>query len=281
MFVPIITVVDRFVYIDNLEKNEYNSPVFSLLKGVFLMKKAFALLLAVLMVLLAACGTQPDPVATPDTPWATPDTPATFDEPEKPTEPPQPTTLANDLFDPEASAAIIGNWTTVITLGGDIFNLTDMEATVEMTLVYQLGADGTYYRGVPQEEYHAAIAAYGEAVEQFMIDRLYATFTAEKLIEEVSKKKIDALWEETEKANAELQAKRFVEGLFLDYRFSQLNSSGDYYEEDGVIWFSQEDGTYEPCSYNVSEMGLMVTKVENEKLYKQLGLEIPLLLTKA
>jgi hypothetical protein len=244
------------------------------------MKKAFALLLAVLTLLLCACGGDPvDPVATPDIP-ATPDTAATPDEPTTTTTEPPTTTLANDLFDPEASAEIIGSWTTVITLGGDMFNLTDMEATVQMNLLYQLNADGTYYRGVPEEEYHTAIADYGAAVEQFLIDRFYAKFKAEKLIEEVSKKKIDALWEETEKANAELQAKRFVEGLFLDYRFSQLNSRGDYYEEDGVIWFSLEDGTYEPCSYNVSDLGLMVTKVENEKLYKQLGLELPLLLTK-
>ena len=246
------------------------------------MKKIFALLLAVLTVLLAACGRQPDPVATPDTPLAaTPDTASTPDEPVQPTEAPQPTTLANDRFDPEASAPIIGSWTTVITLDGEMFNLTDMEATVQMNLVYQLNSDGTYYRGVNQEEYHAAIADYGTAVEQFLIDRFYATFKAEKLIEGVSKKKIDALWEETEKAGAEEQAKRFVEGLYLDYRFSQLNGSGDYYEENGIIWFSQEDGSYEPCSYNVSDIGLTVTQVENIKLYDQLGLEIPLLLTKA
>jgi len=245
------------------------------------MKKIFALLLAVLTVLLAACGSEPLLPATPDTPPAVTATP---DEPTKPTQTEpvtEPTTLANDRFDPEASAPIIGSWTTVITLGGEMFNLTDMEATVQMNLVYQLNSDGTYYRGVHQEEYYTAIAAYGAAVEKFLIDRFYATFKAEKLIEEVSKKKIDALWEESEKANAEEQARRFIEGMHLDYRFSQLNSSGDYYEEDGVIWFSQEDGTYEPCSYNVSDIGLMVTKVENEKLYKQLGLEIPLLLTKA
>ena len=244
------------------------------------MKKVFALLLAVLTVLLVACGTEP-PVATPDT--ATPDTPTTSATPDEPTSTTQPptTTLANDRFDPEASAAIVGNWTALITLGGDLFNLTDMEATVEMTLVYQLNGDDTYYLGVPQEEYNTAIAAYGTAVEQFMLDRLYAKFTAEKLIEGISKKKIPALWEETQKADAEEQARRFVEGLHLDYRFSQLNSSGDYYEEDGVIWFSQEDGTYEPCSYNISDIGLMVTQVENTKLYQQLGLEMPLLLTKA
>jgi hypothetical protein len=244
------------------------------------MKKAFALLLVVLTVFLAACGTNPEPYATPDTP----STSATPDEATQPTteatEPPTTTTLANDRFDPEASAAIIGSWTTTITLDGNLFNMPDMEESVQMTMVYQLNGDGTYYRGVPQEEYHTAIAAYGTAVEKFMLDRLYATFTAEKIIEGVSKKKIPTLWEENEKAGAEEQAKRFVEGLYLDYRFSQINSSGDYYEENDFLWFSKEDGTYEPCGYSLSEEGLTVTDVENPKIYKQLGLELPLLLTK-
>ena len=244
------------------------------------MKKAFALLLAVLTVFLAACGTNPESTATPDTPTVS----ATPDEPTQPTtvatEPPT-TTLANDRFDPEASAPIIGNWTTTIILDGNLFNMPDMEESVEMTMVYQLGADGTYYRGVAPEEYHTAIAAYGAAVETFMVDRLYAKFTAEKILEGVSKKKIPALWEENEKTNAEEQAKRFVEGLYLDYRFSQINSSGDYYEENGFLWFSKEDGTYEPCGYTLSDEGLTVTDVENPKIYKQLGLEFPLLLTKA
>lgn len=242
------------------------------------MKKIFALLLVVMTVFLAACGSNPAPVATPDTPLATPDTPvATPDEPT--TEPPT-TTLANDLFDPETSAAVIGKWTTTVTLDGAMFNLTDMKETVQMTLKYQLNADGTYFRGVEAEEYHTAIAAYSAAVESFMLDRLYAKFTAEKIIEGISKKKIPALWEENAKADAEEQAKRFVEGLYLDYRFSQLTNAGDYYEEDGVIWFSKDDRTYEPCSYTLSEEGLTVTEVENPRIYKQLGLELPLLLTR-
>lgn len=241
------------------------------------MKKSVALLLAVLTLILAGCGTQP-PVATPDIPVATPDIPvATPDEPEQPT---QPTTLANDRFDPEASADLIGTWTTTITLDGDMFNLTDMEETSQMTLVYQLNADGTYFRGVESEEYHAAIAAYGAAVETFMLDRLYAKFVAEKTIDGVSKKKIEKQWEENEKAGAQEQAKRFVEGLYLDYRFSQLTSSGDYYADSNILWFSKADGTYEPCGYALTDDGLTINEVENPRIYKQLKLELPLLLTK-
>ena len=243
------------------------------------MKKAFALLMALLSIVLVACGGEQS-VATLDTPI---NVTATPDEPEPTTEATEPptTTLANDRFDPEASAALIGNWTTTITLDGAMFNLTDMEETVEMTLVYQLNADGTYFKGVADEEYHTAIAAYGAAVETFMVDRLYAKFTAEKVIEGISKKKIPALWEETQKAAAEEQAKRFVEGLHLDYRFSQLNSSGDYYAENELLWFSKDDGSYEPCTYTLSEEGLTINEVEDPKIYDQLKLEFPLLLTKA
>ena len=246
------------------------------------MKKNFVLLLAVLMLLMTACGQKPEITATPDTPTTA--QPATADEPTQPTEPTtqpvtQPTTLANDLFDPEASAPILGRWVKTVSLGGDVFNLTDMEETVEMTVVYQLNADGTYFRGI--DDYHAVIGAYSDAVERFMLDRLYAKFTAEKLIEGVSKKKIPTLWEETGKADAENQAKRFLEGLYLDYRFSQLNGYGDFYEEDGMLWFSLEDRSYEPCGYTLSKEGLTITEVSNANLYKQLGLELPLLLTKA
>lgn len=244
------------------------------------MKKVFALLLAVLTIMLAACGTQP-PVATPDTAtpdMATPDT-ATPDEPEPTTAPTEPTTLANDRFDPEQSADLIGSWTTTITLDGSMFNL-EMEDKVEMTLVYRLNGDGTYFRGVEPEEYQTAIATYGAAVEKFMLDRLCAKFTAEKVQEGISKKKIETLWEK-EKAAAEEQAKRFVEGLYLEYRFSQLNGEGDYYAENSIFWFSKADGSYEPCGYELTDAGLTITEVENPRVYRQLKLELPLLLTKA
>ena len=245
------------------------------------MKKMIALLLAVLTVILAGCGVEP-PVATPDTPIATPDTPeATADEPVETTPVTEPTTLANDRFDPESAAAIIGTWTTTITLDGTIFKLTDMEETVQMTMVYQLGADGTYFRGVSEEEYHAAIASYGAAVEKYVVDGLYTKFTAEKIRAGVSKKKIPTLWEEQKKTDAEEQAKRFVEGLHLDYRFSQLTSSGDYFEENSILWFSKADGTYEPCGYTLTDEGLSIHEVENPKIYKQLNMELPLVLTKA
>ncbi len=244
------------------------------------MKRILALVLVLLCVFLAACGKEPA-VATPDT--ATPDTAPMTEPTTEPTEEPTvPTTLANSRFDPVAAADLIGTWQTVVTLDGELFNLADMEATVEMTLAYQLNADGTYVRGVDPAEYAVAMTQYATNVEDFLLDRLYAKFTAEKLIEKVSKKKIPELWEKEGKADAEVQAKRFVEGLHLDYRFSGLNGiSGDYYLQDGKLMFSSQDGSYAPCEYTITEEGLSVNILRNQELYNQLKLELPLLLTKA
>lgn len=243
------------------------------------MKRIVALLLVLLCVFCTACGKEPQSSATPDT--ATPDTVPTTEPTE--TEPvTEPTTLANDLFDPAAAEALIGTWQTIVTLDGALFNLVDMEAKVEMKLIYQLGADGTYFRGVDPAEYKTAMEQYAANVEAFLVDRLYATFTAEKLIEKVSKKKIPELWEKEGKADAEVQAQRFVEGLHLDYRFSGLNGvSGDYYLQDGKLMFSTQEGSYEPCGYELTDKGLTVTTTRNQEIYKQLKLELPLVLTKA
>ena len=243
------------------------------------MKKILALMLVLLCVFFAACGKDPG-TATPDT--ATPDTPTEPVATEPVTEPTEaPTTLANSRFDPVEAADLIGTWQTVVTLDGEQFNLVDMEATVQMTLAYHLNADGTYVRGVDPAEYAVAMTQYAANVEAFLVDRLYAKFTAEKLIEKVSKKKIPELWEQEGKADAELQAKRFVEGLHLDYRFTELNSvSGDYYLQDGKLMFSDQAGGYEPCEYTLTEEGLSVNILRNQDLYKQLKLELPLLLTK-
>lgn len=245
------------------------------------MKRIVALVLVLLCVMFAGCKgpVKPGP-ATPDT--ATPDM-ATPDIPPETTEPATepPTTLANDLFDPEEDAPLVGVWQTTVILDGELFNLAEMEAKVEMQLAYRLNADGTYTRGVDPEEYKTAIATYCDAVEAFMLDRLYAKFKAEKRLEKVDKDDIPDLWEKEQKADAEEQAKRFVEGLYLDYRFSELNSSGDYYVEDGKLMFSCPDGTYEACGYALTEEGLSITEVPNPNVYRQLQLELPLLLTKA
>ena len=245
------------------------------------MKKWIALLAVVLSLFLAACGGEPAPAETEPSDVTTTEPTTEATEPSE-TEPvTEETTFANDRFDPDACSELIGVWTVPLVLDGELLNLEGMEATVEMTFAYRLNADGTYTRGVEPGEFEAAITAYEDAVGAFMLDRLYAKFTAEKQLEGVSKKKIPELWEQEGKAPAEDQTNRFVEGLYLDYRFAELNTEGDYYEEDGVLWFSREGGSYESCSYTLSEEGLTITGVDNADIYRQVKLEIPLTLVKA
>lgn len=241
------------------------------------MKKMIALLLAVLCLLLAACGEEPAPVATPDEPTEI------TTEATEPTEPPtEAPTYANEKFDPALSEELIGQWCTTVVLDGSLFNLDDMEEVVEMKFAYCLNEDGTYTRGVDPEEYRAAMTAYGENIESFMLQRRYDTFASEQIIDEgVSKKKIPELWEQNEKAAAEEHCRRFVEDLHLEYRFSELNNSGDYYVEDAVIFFSRGDGSYEACDYSIVDGQLIVAQVQNEKLYNQLNISLPLTLTNA
>lgn len=248
------------------------------------MKRIIALLAVLLTVFLAACSKENGDTATPDTPsdaaQTTGDTVAVTEatEPEEQTEP---TTLANDRFSWDTGAGVVGVWTHTITLDGDLFNLTEMETSVTMDLIYRLNADATYTRGMDETQYLTAIATYETAVKDFMMERLQATYFAEQERLGVKKSKIEEQWEQTQKAAAEEQATRFVEGLYLDYRFSELNSSGDYYVEDGKIWFSLENGTYEAYGFTVTGTELTITEVPDPSLYRQLNLNLPLVLKKS
>ena len=270
-------MVKGFVYIDIPTKKEYNMAVFTIFYGGDSMKKLITLLMAVLCLLLVACGNGPDQVATPDEPTEVTTEPTEATEP--PTEPP---TYANEKFDPAQCSDVIGEWSRTVVLDGAMFNLTDMEETVEMKFAYCLNEDGTYTRGVDPVEYRAAMTAYGEAIESFMLQQKYDTFASEQIIDEgVSKKKIPELWEQNEKAAAEEQCRRFVEDMHLEYRFSGINSSGDYYVEENTIYFSRGDGSYEACTYSFAGEVLIVEVPTNQKLYKQLKIDLPLALNNA
>ena len=96
-------MVKGFVYIDIPTKKEYNMAVFTIFYGGDSMKKLIALLMAVLCLLLVACGNGPDQVATPDEPTEVTTEPTEATEP--PTEPP---TYANEKFEPAPCSDVIG-----------------------------------------------------------------------------------------------------------------------------------------------------------------------------
>jgi hypothetical protein len=156
--------------------------------------------------------------------------------------------------------------------------------------VAQVSTDGTVT--ITGKEGSAKITVLVDDNGHTVSDEIWISVTAgkseptlytyeERAIAQENVLKYDWAWEEKEKASAEEQAKRFVEGLYLEYRFSQLNGEGDYYAENSILWFSKTDGTYEPCGYELTDAGLTITEVENPRVYRQLKLELPLLLTKA
>ncbi len=245
------------------------------------MKRLFALVLALGMILCAGCSEEPVPTTEATEPTTETNTEPTTEAPttEAPTEETEPPTMANEFFDPAACADLIDTWSVDVLLDGNLLNFPDMESSTTMKLCYQLCDDGTYIRGVDQAEYDVAIAAYESFVRSYMLGRRYATFTAEKKLEGKSEEEIKQEWEQTGWPEALVEVNAFVEGLYLGYRFSALNRSGDYYVQDGVLYLSQEDGTYEACTYELTEEGLVLLDSTDPNTYTQVKLEFPLTLT--
>ena len=243
------------------------------------MKRLMALLLVLAAVLCAGCSQEPE-TTTPQPTQATPDTPTEAPTTEAPTETTEPPTMANEFFDPVNSRELIGTWSIDVVLDGSILNFPDMESAITMKLQYQLCDDGTYIRGVEQKEYDTAIAAYEASIRSYMLGQRYAKFAAEQKLLEKDKEEIEKEWNQTGWPEAQVEVNAFVEGMYLGYRFSTLNRSGDYYAQDGVLYLSQADGTYEACAYQLTEVGLQILDSTDPNTYTQVKLVFPMTLTK-
>lgn len=259
-----------------------------------MMKRLIALLLIATAVLCVGCGEEPAPTTAPPTEESTTEAPTT----EPTTEATEPPTMANDLFDPVASADLIDTWSVDVVLDGTLLNFPDMEGSVTMKLCYQLRDDATYTRGVEPAEYEAAIAEYETLIRSYMLGRRYTTFAAEKKLEGKKDDEIKQIWEQTGWPQAMAEIDQFVSGLHLGYRFSALNRSGDYYaaevlsypfEEEPtlemtpqlmkMLYLSQADGTYEACVYEQTGSELTLLSSTDPNTYTQVKLEFPLTLT--
>ena len=206
--------------------------------------------------------------------------------------------MANEFFDPEESKNLIDTWTVDVVLDGSIMNFPDMESSITMKLCYRLNADGTYVRGVEQNEFDTAVAAYESFVRDYMLAQRYASFVAEKKLEKKKADQIAKEWEQTGWPQAQLEVNDFVSGLHLGYRFSSLNRSGDYYaakdvippnpavdtptetpSTEDVLYFSMGDGTYEKCRYVINSDGLTLLDSTDPSTFSQLNIAFPLTLT--
>lgn len=246
------------------------------------MKRLFALLLVLAAVLCTACSEEPETTeasteqSTETTPEQTTEAPTTEPPTTEETEPP---TMANAFFDPVASADLIDTWSIDVVLDGTLMNFPDMESSITMKLQYQLFDNGTYIRGVDQKEYDTAIAAYESFIRSYMLGQRYATFVAEQKLMSKKEADIEQAWNQTGWPEAQVEVNDFVEKLYLGYRFSTLNRSGDYYTQDGVLYLSQEDGTYEACTYELTEEGLKLLDSTDPNTFAQVKLKFPLILT--
>ncbi len=244
------------------------------------MKKWIALLLTLAAVVCTACSQTPEET-TGTTTEATQATQPTTEAPttQPTTEATEPPTMANEFFDPVASKDLVDTWSVEVLLDGSLLNFTDLEKSVTMKLQYQLNNDGTYVRGVAQEEYDQAIAAYESYIRDYMLGRRYAKFAAEKKLEGKDEEEIKEAWAQTGWPEAQVEVNTFVDGLYLGYRFSALNRVGDYYAQDGVLYLSQEDGSYEACTYQLAEGSLQLLDSTDLNTYTQVKLTFPLTLT--
>lgn len=260
------------------------------------MKRLIALLLIGVAVLCVGCGEEPEPTTAPPTEETTTEAPTT-ETTEPTTEATEPPTMANDLFDPVASADLVDTWSVDVVLDGSVLNFPDMEGSVTMKLRYELNDDATYTRGVEKEEYEAAIEEYETLIRSYMLGRRYATFAAEKKLENKKDDEIKQMWEQTGWPQAMAEIDQFVSGLHLGYRFSALNRSGDYYAAEvlsypfedeptlemtpeilNMLYFSKDDGTYEACVYEQTGSQLTLLSSTEPNTYTQVKLEFPLTL---
>ena len=143
------------------------------------MKKALALILALVMVLaLAACGEDAakkdddndDPTTSTTAPVADPTDPT--DPPvNKPTEPSDPP--VDKPTEPSLAEQIVGDWTTVVKMTGSMINLPDFAGYLELKIDYTLRADGTGYAVMDKDAFDASVDANHQALVDAMVQLLY------------------------------------------------------------------------------------------------------------
>ena len=271
-----------FVYIDILEKKEYNGPIFLRKTEEFSMKKFTALLLAALIVIsMAACAKEPAPSTQPTEtePTTLPQTEPTT---EPTTEPPtEPVVVLPEHFDPVLCAPLVGTWTTQVVLDGSLMNMLDMEESVSYTVTYSFSRYGAYRITSDEVEVAAALDSYKVLLQAHMVESLYSKFYAESRLQGMSKAKIEELWEESKKAEVEQTAADFVSRVNLESRIKPVKRVGDYYVEEGLLYISMSSGGYETSGFSMADGSLTLTETNNPLFYNPLGIRFPLELTMA
>ena len=235
------------------------------------MKRIFAIFLVISTLLaLAACGADAPADVTTTAPTTQPVTqPIT-----EPTT--QPTTMANDKFTIEQCADLIGTWQYDLVLSGELLHLSEMEGqwVIPVTYVFLDNGECMISTGL----FDDTLAAFEEAVENYMFESYHEQFIGDCKLQGMSNSKIDKAWQ-TQQEVAREDAKTFVQNLSLSPRIAQLDRDGDYYVEEGKVYVSRADGSYEACGFALGEDGVLtLTDTDNLNLYRPLGIRFPLAL---
>ena len=253
------------------------------------MKKMFALLLALVMVFaLAACTNsgngqdETEPETTDATEPAT--EPVTEPATEPATEPSEPaetqeTTGETYAFDAAAAAPVFGDWTYTITMGGEQMGLADFEGELSMAMNLSFGEDGTLTITVDEAAMEESLTAFGDALETYLVDTMYAQFAAQGLDEAAA----DAAMQELYQMSVEEYAASTMEAMDLSALASLvtgMETSGPYAVVDDVIYTYENDSIAEEYTFTVEGDALTFTSSNLEDDMAAAGITFPMVLTR-
>lgn len=197
--------------------------------------------LALLILVLAACGKEPvppaptqsttEPTTAPTEPTTVPAEPTTV-----PTEPP----TTEPKFQPNACKDLFGSWTHTVVLDENLMALPEYtgEAT-QFSVTWTFAEDGKYTIAT-DEGMEQAIAAYETQLVDYMVHSRYRIFVAECNRKGKYEAYIKKEWEENGLgAQVRQEAEQTVAALDLRGRFGQLNCTGEYYVKDSALYLDE------------------------------------------
>lgn len=244
------------------------------------------LILALAMCLLAGCGqdatpaTEPSATTLPTEPETAPTTePVTEPTTEPETEPstaPE-TTAPWSKFDPDSCGELFGQWHLPITLDGDLLMLTDFESVVTFDLIWSFSDLGQFSIGVDEAAFEEAMTAYEAELNSHLMEGRFQIFSAECRLEGLWEWATNQKWENEgyrEQNQAEVDA--FILELDLRGRFSKLFRNGAYYVEEGLLVLEYNDGITDDADFITDGELLVLSNLDNEAAYIELGIRPPL-----
>lgn len=244
------------------------------------MKKLTVMLLTV-MLLLAACGADPEPTAQttiPATSATQPETQPTTLPSTQPETEPSTAPVKSEKFDEAACAPLFGTWKTTVTMDKELLNTSYFTKKVQFDLFYTFNQDGSFAIHVDEEQFKGAIAEFEGLMVEHMVERGFASFQAEMERDGYSASRIDEMWAEGEEEKVRTESQDFIKSLGLFDQFSQLLREGNYYVEEGRVYTALAESGWESSAFTVKKSKLTLSDTDNQGIYRMLCVDFPLVL---